>query len=154
MGAHHLAQMNIARMRGPLTDPVMAQFVAQLDVINALADQTPGFVWRLDEHLNAGSDEASQAYAAESVLVNLSVWEDVRSLQDFVYHSAHGALLRNRRDWFEKMEERWAVLWWIPAGQRPTVAEGRERLNHLRAHGITAHAFNFKQTFPPPEHSF
>ncbi len=150
MNTHHLAQMNIARMRAPLTDPVMAGFVAQLDAMNALADRTPGFVWRLEEHGLHAPDEALLAYAADSILVNLSVWEGVEPLQSYVYHSAHGGLLRQRRDWFEKMEERWVVLWWVPAGHRPTAVEGRARLTHLLAHGMTAHAFNFKQTFPPP----
>ena len=151
MSVHHLAQMNIARMRAPLTDPIMARFVAQLDEINALADATPGFVWRLQEHLLPRPDETARAYAAGSIIVNLSVWEGVEPLQRYVYHSAHAGVMRDRREWFEKMEERWAVLWWVPAGYRPAVAEGKERLEHLRAHGTSAHAFNFKQTFPPPD---
>lgn len=154
MSDFHLAQINIARMRAPLADPVMARFVAQLDEINALADASPGFVWRLEEHKLPTPDPASLAYAAESVIVNLSVWESVESLQRYVYHSAHAGVLRDRREWFEKMEERWMALWWVPAGHRPNVAEGKERLEHLRAHGMTAHAFNFKLPFPPPGASF
>ena len=150
----HLAQLNIGRIRAPLTDPLMGRFFAQLDEINALADATPGFVWRLKEHELPEPDPTSQAYAAESIIVNLSVWESVESLQRYVYHSAHAGVLRDRREWFEKMEERWMALWWVPAGHRPPVAEGKERLEHLRAHGNTAHAFNFKQPFPPPGASF
>ena len=160
MSTYHLAQMNIARMHAPLTDPVMAGFVAQLDAMNALADRTPGFIWRLEEHLLPGTDETSRAYAAESILVNLSVWEGVEPLQHYVYHSAHGGLLRNRRDWFEKMEERWVVLWWVPAGLRPSVAEGpgtprtpprprpdRPRVQ-LQANFSPAAAVNFRADFP------
>ena len=153
MSAWHLAQMNIARMRAPLTDPLMARFVAQLDEINALADASPGFVWRVQEWRDSqleGNTAPLREYAAASTIVNLSVWESVEALQHYVYHSVHAGVLRDRREWFEKMEERWSVLWWAPAGHVPTVAAGRERLERLRARGETAEAFNFKKPFPPP----
>ena len=154
MSGWHLAQMNIARMRAPLSDPAMARFVAQLDDINALADAAPGFVWRLEEHKLPEPDETVRLYAAESIIVNLSVWEGVEPLQHYVYHSAHAAVLRDRREWFEKMDERWMVLWWGPAGHRPTMSEGKARLDHLRVHGNADRAFNFKQSFPPPNAYF
>ena len=143
----HLAQMNIAQARGPLDDPVMAGFVQKLDEINALADAAPGFVWRLHEHGLGGSDPVAQAYSAAGIIVNMSVWESFETLHHFVYHTAHGQLLRHRREWFERFEGRWSALWWVPAGHVPSVAEGRERLDSLREHDATAFAFNFQKPF-------
>jgi hypothetical protein len=144
-----LAQVNVARMRAPLTDPLMAGFVAGLEPVNALADGSPGFVWRLREEEN-GNATGHHPFGDDRLLINLSVWESPETLQHFVYHTLHQEFLKNRRDWFERLAEAWAALWWVPAGHRPDVAEARERLEHLRAHGDTAHAFSFRNLFPPP----
>ncbi len=142
----HLAQVNIARAKGPLDGPVMAGFVARLDEINALAERSPGFVWRLQD--DAGNATAIRAYEDESIIVNLSVWESVEALKAYAYHSTHVELLRDRHLWFEKVEGAYLALWWVPAGHRPSVDEARQRLAHLEANGPTALAFTFRDLFP------
>ena len=146
---YHLAQINIARMKAPLTDPIMAGFVAQLAPINALADQSPGFVWRLQSE---GGDATSiRPYGDEPILVNMSVWESVEQLHQYVYRSAHTAVSRDRKQWFKKFEGAYYALWWVPIGHRPTPEEGKARLDHLRECGETPFAFSFQRTFPAPE---
>ncbi len=142
-----LAQLNIALGQAVIDDPVMAEFVAALDAVNALADAAPGFVWRLqDEDGNATS---IRAYDDERMIVNLSVWESAESLWAFVYESDHLDVMRRRREWFARLPHSHLVLWWVPDGERPTVAESVARLEHLRAHGPTPRAFTFKRRFAP-----
>jgi hypothetical protein len=147
--AHHLAQINIGRLMAPVDDPRIGEFVAQLDPINALADKYPGFVWRLQ----SGSGNATDIVYGEDplVIVNMSVWEDFEALRDYVYRSNHIKVFRDRAKWFERMEKPSYCLWWIPAGHQPTVAEGRERLEHYQQHGATPYSFWFSQRFPQPE---
>lgn len=147
MPTYHLAQLNIGRVRAPLTDPVMADFVNNLDAINALAEDSAGFVWRLK---GDGNDATSlRPFDDEQIIVNMSVWENVESLRHYVYRSAHTDFLRRRKEWFDKMDELIVVLWWVPAGHTPTVAEAKARLLHLREHGDTVHAFGFKNVIAP-----
>ncbi len=148
MPSHHLAQVNIATMRAPLSDPIMAEFVALLDQVNQAADCSPGFVWRLQT--SAGNATDLRAYADERILFNLSVWESLEDLFAYVYRSQHGAAMRNRRHWFEPSEQPTMALWWVAAGELPTVTEARMRLEHLRQFGPTSHAFSFQQPFPLP----
>jgi hypothetical protein len=145
----HLAQLNIARFKLPMDDPAMAGFVEQLDPINAIADGTDGFVWRLQT--DAGNAIDIHAFEDDLMLVNMSVWESVEALADFVYRSAHVGVMRRRREWAERMAEAYMVLWWIPAGEIPTVEEAKGRLEHLREHGPTPSAFTFKERFSPGE---
>ena len=146
--AYHLAQFNIARMLAPIDDPIMEGFRTQLEPVNALADRSPGFVWRLQAE---GGDATSiRAYPDPLVVVNMSVWESLESLHAFVYQSRHLGPLRDRRQWFEPASAPILVLWWVPAGHIPTVEEGVERLERLRANGPTESAFTFKAPFPPP----
>lgn len=140
-----LAQVNIGRVKGEMTDPVMAGFVARLADINALADERPGFVWRLQTE--DGDATAVRPYDDARVLINMSVWADLASLKDFVYRSAHSAVMRQRRDWFERFESVYVALWWVPEGHRPPVAEAVERLAHLERHGPTPIAFSFTEPF-------
>src|SRR5512133_2937061 len=142
MSAYELAHLNIATMREPLEAPGMAEFVANLDRINALADAAPGFIWRLQDE--AGNATAIRPIGA-SALVNVSVWQDIPSLQRYAFETAHVEIWRRRREWFERMEEASVVLWWVPNGHRPSESEAADRLAHLRAHGATAQAFTFKQ---------
>jgi len=148
MSRHHLAQLNIARMRAPLESPLMADFVANLERINALAEASRGYVWRLQDE--AGDATALRPFG-DDVLVNMSVWTDVQSLSDYVYKSAHTEALKRRREWFERIAEAHQVLWWVPAGHRPDLQEAAERLAHLREHGATAHAFSFRQALAAPD---
>ena len=145
----HLAQVNIGRIRAPLEDPLMDGFRSQLDVINALADRTPGFVWRLQTE--EGNAMAIRPVADERMAINMSVWESLDALQTFVYRSAHVGTLRDRGQWFEPIEGPILVLWWIPIGHIPTVAEALERLQHLKECGPSPHAFTFRKPFPAPD---
>lgn len=145
---HHLAQFNIARMRAPIEDPVMEGFRSQLEPVNALADRSEGFVWRLQT--DGGDATAIHAYTDPLVLVNMSVWESLEALHAFVYRSHHLGPLRDRRQWFEPASGPVLVLWWIPRGHIPTVEEAMERLEHLRVHGPSERAFTFRAPFPAP----
>ena len=149
-----LAQVNIGRMREPLDSPLLADFVAALDPVNAAADAAPGFIWRLQtEDGNATavhSFEWDQGRSA-GVLVNMSVWGSVEALAAYVYSDTHRQVLRRRRHWFERMAEAYAALWWIPRGHTPTTAEAEDRVRHLRRSGPTPYAFTLKEHFPPPD---
>lgn len=147
MNAFELAQLNIAVMRAPLDSPAMADFVANLDRINALADAAPGFVWRLQTE---AGDATAVRPLGDSTLVNMSVWRDVEALAEYVYRSAHTEIMKRRREWFESMQAAFQVLWWVPAGHRPTMDEAIARLETLRNLGPTPQAFSFKKPFPPP----
>ena len=145
----HLAQANIGRIRAPLEDPIMEGFRSQLDPINALADRSPGFVWRLQTE--DGNAMAIRPYADERMAINMSVWESLDALQQLVYRTAHVGPLRDRKQWFEPIEGPILVLWWIPAGHVPTVAEALDRLEHLKQHGPSADAFTFRAPFACPD---
>ncbi len=147
--AFHLAQFNIARMRAPLEDPVMAGFVAQLDHINSVADRAEGFVWRMQTE--EGDATAIRAFGDEPIIVNMSVWRSLDALYDYVYRSDHLGPLKNRMEWFERSTGPSLVLWWVAAGTRPTLVEAKAPLEHLAEHGATPAAFTFKQPFPPPD---
>ena len=145
---HHIAQLNVGRLLEPLDSRRLAGFVAALDPINALADSSPGFVWRLQDE--AGDATSFRPFDDEMILVNMSVWESLDALAAFVYRGAHTDVLRRRREWFEHLKEAYTALWWVPAGELPTVAEARIRLEHLRRRGPSDFAFGFKRPFPPP----
>ena len=142
---HHLAQLNIGRLHAPTDDPLVAEFMDALDEINALAEASPGFVWRFQT--DEGNATAERPFDDDTILVNFSTWVSVEALADYVYRSDHTAYLRRRAEWFERMDEISAVLWWVPAGHRPTVDEAIERLEHLRAHGPSPEAFTFRHRF-------
>jgi heme-degrading monooxygenase HmoA len=145
---HHLAQVNIARLVAPLDSEQLRGFVEALDPINALADGAPGFVWRLQTE--DGDATALRPYDDDMLIVNMSVWESLESLADFVYRSDHQQVMRGRRLWFERMSEAYMVLWWVPEGHRPSVDEAKARLELLRANGPSSDAFTFRSPFPPP----
>lgn len=144
----HLAQINVARIRFPLDDPRMEGFVSQLAAVNELAEASPGFVWRL---VGAGDNATDvQAFDDTAILINMSVWESIEALREYVYRSRHGAFLRSRSDWFERFDGPYTALWWVPPGHIPTVAEGVERLEHLSVHGPTDFAFSFARPVSTP----
>ena len=146
---HHLAQANVARMRAPIDDPLMASFVAQLDAINALAERSPGFVWRLQS--DGGDATDIRAFEDPMLLINMSLWESVEALHDYVYRSDHVGLLRARRDWFVPNDGPVLVLWWVQAGELPTPEQAVEKLALLQANGPTPEAFTFRHRFGPVE---
>jgi hypothetical protein len=149
MSTYELAQLNIGIIRGAMDSPIMAEFAANLDRINALAESSPGFVWRLQTA--EGNATAIRPFENENMLINMSVWQDADSLRKFVYRSAHADILRRRREWFEKVSEAIFVLWWVPRGHRPGVEEAIARLELLRRKGPHAEAFTFRETWPPPD---
>lgn len=147
----HVAQLNIALPREPLEAPLLADFVAALEPVNAAADVAPGFVWRLRDD-DGGDATTIRAFGDDRLIVNMSVWESLDALRAFVYTAPmHRGVLRERRRWFEGLGEAHLVLWWVPAGHEPSVEEAEERLARLRAQGPTAGAFTFRQHFPPPD---
>lgn len=142
----HLAQLNIGKIRYPQDSEEMSGFVNALDEINALAEASPGFVWRLKG--DAGNAMDYTVIDGET-LVNMSVWENRESLFDYVYKSAHAPFLARRKEWFHMPAESHMALWWVRAGHEPTLDEAVERLMYLREHGPTPMAFTFKRAFGP-----
>ena len=143
----HLAQLNIARLLAPLDSPQLAEFVANLEPVNALADAAPGFVWRLQT--DDGDATSIRAFDDDMLIVNMSVWVSIEALRAFVFGGEHRAVMAGRRQWFERMTEPYTVLWWVEEGHVPTVDEAKARLEALRRHGPTDHAFTFR-TVPCP----
>ena len=148
MAGHHLAQLNIARLRAPIDSPELADFVARLPEIHRLAEHSPGYVWRLVDH--SGDATALRPFEPD-VIVNLTVWESVGSLRDFVYRSAHLEPMRRRRDWFLPLDGPHLVMWWLPAGTLPTLAEAARRLETIRQHGPSPRAFTLREPYPAPD---
>lgn len=148
MTGWHIAQVNVGRLRAPIDAPETAEFVALLDPINALADAAPGFVWRLQD--DAGNATSVRIDDDPLMIVNMSVWESIDALATFVLRSRHNDVLRRRREWFERMEEAYVALWWVPIGTVPTVADAAQRIEHLRTHGPSEFAFTVRKRFDPP----
>ncbi len=146
---YHLSHLNIGRARAPLSDPIMAEFVAKLDEINNLAYQSPGFVWHLKIDIHNPDDLAM--YGEPGMVFNLSVWESMEALYSYVYRSHHAQMMKLRKEWFAEMEGPNYVLWWLPAGEIPSLEEAKSRIAYLAAHGPTAQAFTFKESFPSPD---
>ena len=145
----HIAQMNVGTVRYPTDDPRMDGFMHRLDEINALADKSEGFVWRLQS--DSGNATDIESGRGMDYLVNMSVWESVDALFGFVYRTTHRELMLDRRQWFMRPRGAYQVLWWIPAGHTPTVEEGLSRLDKLQELGPSEQAFSFQSKFPPPE---
>jgi hypothetical protein len=149
MSNYQLAQLNIGELRAPLDSPQLKDFVDNLDGINALAEGSPGFVWRLKGY---GNDATSlRPYESDKIIVNMSVWRDVASLRAFVYDSAHVAIMKRRREFFTRMVKAYMALWWVPVGHEPTVAEAVAKLELLRANGPTPEVFTFAEAFSAPD---
>jgi len=149
-----LAQVNIGRLQAALDAPQLRPFMEALDRVNAAADHSPGFIWRLQtEDGNATAVQAFTWDAGDSVgvIINMSVWTDVEHLTAFVLSDAHRAILRRRREFFERMPEAYLACWWVAAGHMPTTDEAEERIRHLRAHGPTPYAFTLRHHYPPPD---
>ena len=146
---YHLAQLNIGRILFPMDTPEMSGFKDNLDRINALADSSEGFVWRL---VGDGSNDATslRPFDDDTLLVNMSVWQNLEGLKNYVYKSVHTDYLKRRAEWFEKMQDVIVVLWWVPKGHIPTVQEAKERLENLRMNGSSEFAFSFREASPAP----
>ncbi len=143
-----LAQVNIGRLLAPVESPQIADFMAALDEINALADSSPGFIWRLQTA--EGNATSLHSFDDPLIISNMSVWESIEALRAFTYTSAHTGVMSRRREWFEKYATAYMALWWVPAGHRPTIDEAKERLALLDRLGPTVDAFTFRVPFEAP----
>ncbi len=148
MSKYHLAQINIAQAKDSMDSETMKGFVDRLDEINALADKSPGFIWRLQSEEGNATD--IQAYDDPLIIVNMTVWQDIESLKNYVYKSDHVELIRDRSAWFHKITNVHQVLWWVTAGHIPSVAEGQQKLSILQKHGPSPEAFTFAKPFAMP----
>ena len=142
---YHLAQINIAKMKAPLDDPIMAEFADALDEVNRVAEQSPGFIWRLQTE--SGNATELRAYTDPKILANISVWQSVEQLKAYVYKSLHGDFFIRRRKWFEKYQGEHFAMWWIEAGHLPTMEEGKAKLEYLELHGDTPECFTFAKPY-------
>ena len=149
MGRWEIAQLNVGRTIAPLDSPVMAGFMDRLAEINALAEATPGFVWRLQG--DSGNNTDLKVSDDPRFIVNLTVWRSIDELWAYTYRSDHSTVLRRRYEWFERRETPGMVLWWQPTRTIPTVDEALRRLRRLTELGPTPEAVTFKQRFPPPD---
>jgi hypothetical protein len=138
----HLAQLNVGRLRYPTDDPRMADFMNNLDLVNALAERSAGFVWRLKDETNNAT--SFRPFADPRMAVNLTVWESVEVLERYVWQTVHKRFYGRREKWFEKLDIPHFVMWWVPAGQLPTVTAAKQRLEFLAAHGPSEHAFGWE----------
>jgi hypothetical protein len=139
---HHLAQLNIGRIRYEIDDPRMADFTNNLALVNGIAERSAGFIWRyIDESGNATN---TRPYADPRIIINFSVWESVDALERFVWRTVHRRFYGRRAYWFEHFEGPSVVLWWVPAGHRPSVEEAVARIEHLKQHGPSDHAFDWQ----------
>ncbi|MFF4341916.1 DUF3291 domain-containing protein [Kitasatospora sp. NPDC001540] len=145
---HHLAQVNVGRTVAPLDSPELADFVAQLADVNALAERSPGFVWRMVDEAGADATGLRPDEGDELLQINCSVWESVAALRDFTYRSDHLRVLARRREWFQRPEGPHQAMWWVPIGHRPSVAEAMARIAAIRAHGPGPEAFTFREAGP------
>ncbi|MES1203608.1 MAG: DUF3291 domain-containing protein [Pseudomonadota bacterium] len=145
---HHLAQVNIAKFRTPIGDPVNAEFIASLERVNLLAETQPGYVWRL---VGDGANALDvKAFDDPDMAINMSVWTDMDALAAWVYRNEeHRAIMRRRREWFDAMDV-YLALWWVPIGHTPTPEEAKAKLDLMARLGPTAEAFTFKHPFPMP----
>jgi len=145
----NLTQLNIARMLAPIDSPVMADFVANLDRINTLAENSPGFVWRLKDDTNNAT--SIRIFDDDFLIVNMSVWETTEALFQYVYQSDHVEIFKRRKEWFEKMDQMHMALWHVPKDYTPSVADAVDRLTYLRQYGETPYAFSFRKKFTADE---
>lgn len=147
---YHLAQLNVAQLKEPLDAPATKDFKDGLEPINALAEKSPGFVWRLKDDEMANATNFRPFENDEMMIVNMSVWEDLESMKEFAFKTAHVEYIKRRFEWFERMKEAYLVMWWIPIGHKPDIFEAKARLKFLRKHGDTQKAFSFKKVFSQP----
>ncbi|MEE9388943.1 MAG: DUF3291 domain-containing protein [Paracoccaceae bacterium] len=143
--SHQLAQLNIGRLVAPTDDPRVADFMNALDKINGMGKRMSGFVWMMQGSGEPGTGNTENAIGDDPLQVsNLTVWEDVKSLENFVWNTAHRQFYERRAEWFELMADMHFVMWWVPKGHQPTLDEALERLEHLRQNGDSDHAFGWK----------
>ena len=144
MKTHYLAEVNIAKRLAPMDDPIMQDFVNNVDRMNAIADGSKGFIWRLQDK---DKHEASLIFQDDTIIINMSVWETQEALFNYTYHSGHIEVFKRKKEWFSKMKLMHMAFWYIPKGYEPTFQDAKNRLDYLNAHGDTPYAFSFKSKF-------
>ena len=142
---YHLAELNVGRLLAPVDDPRVAEFMNALDRINGLGKRMPGFVWMMEGSGEPGTGNTEAKIDGDAQYVsNLTVWENVETLEAFVWNTVHRQFYERRAEWFEVLGKMHFVMWWVPKGQNPTLAEALQRLEHLKSNGDTDHAFGWK----------
>ena len=144
---YHLAQLNLARLKAPKGDPLTEEFFTAIPAINTLAEAQPGFVWRLKDEEGTSATAVETPFEDDMIIINMSVWENLESLRQFVYHTAHSYFVRRGKQWFERMERPHMVLWWVPQGHEPSPNEAAAKLEELQANGPTPAAFDWSKMF-------
>lgn len=144
---YYLAQANIARFKAPLSDPIMKEFVDFLEPVNKLAEESSGFVWRLKDDDGRSASYIQSPFQDEMMAVNISLWEDLPSLNDFIYHSVHSYFLRNKKKWFDMSGPSKFVMWWLPEGEYPTLEMAKQKFDELETNGPSPEAFNMREAF-------
>lgn len=145
--AQQLAQVNIARMLAPLDDPIMKEFVDFLAPINQLAEESPGFIWRLKDEEGSSAVGLDLPYKDDMLIINMSVWEDIPALKHFVYQTVHSYFVRSSKKWFKKLDQPHTAMWWVEHGHQPNIQEAFERLAHLDQYGPGERAFTFAHPY-------
>ena len=143
----HLAQANVARFRAPLDSPIMKEFTDFLEPVNKLAEESPGFVWRLTDSEGRSASYIESPFKDELTAINISIWENYESLSQFVYTTVHSYFLRNKKKWFDLSGHSQFIMWWIPKGELPTLEMVKQKLEYQEKHGDTPQAFSIKQLF-------
>lgn len=142
--AMHLAELNVGRLLAPTDDPRVAEFMAALDLVNGLGKRMPGFVWMMEGSGAPGTGNTENAIGGDAQFVsNLTVWDSVTALEAFVWNTVHRQLYERRAEWFQVLGRMHFVMWWVPAGHKPTLDEALARLAHLEAQGDSDHAFGW-----------
>ena len=144
MNTYHLAQVNIAKRLAPFDDPIMQDFVNNIDKMNAIADAAKGFIWRLQDE---DKDEAISVFKDDTLIINMSVWQNLETLFNYTYNSGHIEVFKRKKEWFSKMKMTHMAFWYVPEGYEPTFQDAKERLDYLNTHGDTPFAFSFKSKF-------
>ncbi|MFK7935907.1 MAG: DUF3291 domain-containing protein [Saprospiraceae bacterium] len=147
MPSKQLAEVNIARCKFPLESPEMKEFVDFLAPVNQLAEESPGFIWRLVDEDGRSATEVETPFEDDMIIVNMSVWKDLDSLKDYIYNTVHSYFLKNRKKWFDKMETPYVALWWVAEGHESTVEEAAEKLALIEKYGSTAEAFTLREFY-------
>jgi hypothetical protein len=149
MAEYQLAEINIARMKGvAISDPIMKEFVDNLGKVNEIAEQSEGFVWRLKDEDNNATN--LNPYNDEQVIVNVSVWDSIESLEHYMYKTFHSEFLKRRKEWFQSFGQVSTAMWWIKKGEIPDMDQAMEKLDYLQKNGVSEIVFNFKQKYPKP----
>lgn len=149
MAEYQLAEINIARMKGvTINDPIMKEFVDNLDKVNEIAEKSGGFVWRLKDEDNNATN--FNPYNDEQIIVNYSIWDNIETLEHYMYKTFHSEFLKRRKEWFQTFGQVSTAMWWVKKGEIPDITEAMEKLDYLQKNGASEIVFNFKQKFPKP----